>query len=138
MDGTHSILLVEDQQSLRRLMVEMLSGDGYAVREAGSAAEGLNAFESSPDSFQLAIIDMVLPGTSGLDLAAELSRRRPDLKVLYMSGYGESVAMESVRSFAPECVLIKPFGQSQLLNSVRRLLGTGLDLRNDVRGTGPV
>src|SRR5690348_10809776 len=122
MAGARSILLVEDQQSLRKLMVKMLLDGGYAVLDAGSATEGLDVFESSPELFHLAIIDMVMPGMSGLDLAAELSRRRPELKVLYMSGYGDSVAMESVRSFAPECVLIKPFNQEELLHSVRRLL----------------
>jgi DNA-binding response OmpR family regulator len=125
MAGRLSILVVEDQQALLSMIVQILSEAGYSAIPASSAWEGLQVFENSPAEFDLAILDMVLPGMSGLDLAAELSRRRPELKVLYMSGYGSSVAMQSVRSAGAEFVLIKPFSARQLLDRIEALVAPG-------------
>jgi DNA-binding NtrC family response regulator len=122
MPDAFSILVVEDDSRVRELIRSVLSRAGYRVREAGSAEEGWAEFKASPE-IDLAMIDIILPGISGLDLGAELGRRRPETKVVYMSGNGRSVAMESMMHFAPDYVLVKPFSESQLLKSIRKVLG---------------
>ena len=122
-NGSRSkILLVEDNRALRRLMSRILAGSEYAVLEAASGTEGLDLFREHLSSIDLAIIDMVLPGMSGLDVAAEIERHRPGMKILYISGHAASVAMESIRQRSPDRVLIKPFDAGELIDRVTRLL----------------
>ena len=122
-NGTqHKILVVEDNGALRRLMLRILAGCGYAVLEAASGAQGLDLFREHLPSVDLAIVDMIMPGMSGLDVAAEIERHRPGMKILYISGYGSSVAIESISQHTPDRVLIKPFDAGELIDRVTRLL----------------
>jgi len=116
------ILVVEDNGALRRLIARVLSESGFTILEASSAPEGLNTFRAQPQSIDLAIIDMVMPGMSGLDLAAELDRQRPGMKILYTSGHVSSVAMESISQRSPAHVLLKPFDPGDLIDRVVHLL----------------
>lgn len=130
-DGSRpTILVVEDNGALRRLMARILSGGGCQVLEASTAQQGLASFREHASTVALVIVDMVMPGMSGLDLAAELERQQPGIRILYISGYVTSVAMESIRQRSPERVLFKPFDPGDLLRSVARLLGpaAGADL----------
>ena len=120
--GKRTILVVEDDDSIRRLIARVLEDDGMVPLPAGSASEGLSLFEGHNASIDLAIIDMVMPGMSGLDLAAELERRRPGMRILYISGYVESVAMECVARRDPDLVLLKPFNGTTLMARVQSLL----------------
>jgi CheY-like chemotaxis protein len=122
-DAQRAILVVEDHESLRSLLGMTLRHHGLATLEAGSAAEALRLFHAHRSVIDLAIIDMVLPGMSGLDLAVELERERPDLKILYTSGYVNSIAMEVIARDSPELVLLKPFTQLRLIERVVYLLG---------------
>lgn len=122
-DGTQpKILVVEDNGPLRRLMLRILEGCGYAVVEAASGEEGLERFREQGSSVDLAIVDMVMPGLSGLDVAAEMERHRPGMNILYISGHASSVAMESIGRRSPDRVLIKPFDAGDLIERVTRLL----------------
>ena len=122
-NGTQpQILVVEDNGALRRLMLRILAGSGYAVLEAATGAQGLDLFREQSPSVDLVIVDMVMPGLSGLDVAAEIERHQPGTKILYISGYATSVAMESISRRSPDRVLIKPFDASQLIERVALLL----------------
>jgi two-component system, cell cycle sensor histidine kinase and response regulator CckA len=116
------ILVVEDNGALRRLMLRILEGSGYTVFEAASGAQGLEIFREHAPTLALAIVDMVMPGISGLDVAAELERQRPGMNILYISGHASSVAMESIGRRSPERVLIKPFDAAELIDRVTHLL----------------
>jgi len=121
-NGTQpQILVVEDNGALRRLMLRILQGSGYDVLEAATGAQGLEMFRQH-SSLDLAIVDMVMPGISGLDVAAEIERDRPALKILYISGHATSVAMESISRRSPNHVLLKPFEAAELINRVAELL----------------
>jgi len=121
--GDHrTVLVIEDQAPLRGLVVQYLSMDGIAAIGAGSAAEGLSIMERQASRIDLALIDMVLPGMSGLDLAAEFGRKYPNLKILFTSGYVDSIAMQGIAGLSPELVLFKPFTERALLDSVHMLL----------------
>ena len=122
-NGTQpQILVVEDNGALRRLMLRILAGSGYAVLEAATGAQGLDLFREQSPAVDLVIVDMVMPGLSGLDVAAEIERHQPGTKILYISGYATSVAMESISRRSPDRVLIKPFDAGQLIERVALLL----------------
>jgi CheY-like chemotaxis protein len=117
-----SILVVEDQEALRRHVSITLERSGYSVIEAADAIQGLSLLRANKDSVDLAIIDFVMPGMSGLDMAAVLIREHPAVKILYTSGNVNSVAMEVIARSSPDTVMAKPFTAKQLIERVQRLL----------------
>ena len=119
------VLLIDDQSGLRRLVSRMLTRNGFGVIEAGGAKHGLEIIQRAAGAIDLVITDVVMPGMSGLDLAADLTRAHPALKVLYMSGYVDSIAMQVIGERSPEAVLLKPFSEEDLLGRVNHLLGCG-------------
>jgi two-component system cell cycle sensor histidine kinase/response regulator CckA len=119
----HSILIVEDDDSVRRLLVRILESHGFVVIHTGKAAEALSLVRGASSPIDLAIIDMVMPGTSGLDFAAEMERHFPSIQLLYMSGYVDSIAVDVIQRRSPQTLLLKPFTEEELLTQVHRLLG---------------
>ena len=118
------ILVVEDQPEVRHLICRMLARGHFASLDAGTAEQARVLLDSHPE-IRLAIIDMVMPGVSGLDLAAEMDRRHPGIQILYVSGFAASIAIQAIYDRNPEAVLLKPFSERILLSRVRRLLGLG-------------
>jgi CheY-like chemotaxis protein len=116
-----TILVVEDDDQLRDIIVRMLERGGFTALSAPTAVKGLSLYHANHSQIDLAVIDMVMPGMSGLDLAAELGRQQPNLKILYISGYGSSIAMESVQRYSPQSVLTKPFTQKKLIDCIETL-----------------
>lgn len=133
-DRPRAILVVEDDSALRRLVVKMLNGAGFTTLSAGKAADGLSIIRDREGGLDLAIIDIVMPGMSGLDLATDLDREYPELKILYISGYVDSVAAEVLSRRAPDHVLLKPFTRQALLQRVNLLLGA--DCGEQARASG--
>src|SRR5438093_9708093 len=117
-----AILVVEDQAPIRTQIRRALERDGFSVVEANNVTEGLTIFHSNHESISLAIIDIVMPGISGLDMASELNREHPGVQILYISGYVGSVAMEVITRSSPEAVLAKPFTMDALIERVRSML----------------
>jgi two-component system cell cycle sensor histidine kinase/response regulator CckA len=120
--GTETILLVEDEEELRELAREVLEAEGYRVLEAasGSAAMAVAAEHQGP--IHLVITDVVMPGMSGPETVDHLARDRPELRVLYMSGYtDDAIGQHGV--LAPGVALIaKPFTPADLGSRVREVL----------------
>jgi CheY-like chemotaxis protein len=85
--GSETVLLVEDDASLRELIRECLESTGYTVIEARHGAEALGICERGPPPIDLVMTDVVMPGMSGRELADRLRLSRPEIRVLYMSGY---------------------------------------------------
>lgn len=117
------VLLVEDNDPLRDALKRMLADEGFSVADAGTAEQGLVEFERH-GTIVLAVLDMMLPGKSGLDLAVELERRRPGVPILYISGLSDSIAMESIARRNPDLVLFKPFGEQEFVERVRKLISS--------------
>jgi DNA-binding response OmpR family regulator len=115
---------VEDDVPLRRLFTKVLAEEGYEILEAGTASEGFSLIHSRGPAIDLAILDMVLPDRSGLDLAAEIHREHLRIKILYISGYNDSLAMEVIRRHSPQVVLLKPFPPALLIERAARLLSS--------------
>ena len=100
----------------------MLERNGLKVLDAGDAKQGL-ALLTQHDEIRAAIIDMVLPGMSGLDLAAEMGRCHPGIDILYISGYVGSIAIQAIADRNRDAVLLKPFTEQRLVARVRSMLG---------------
>jgi signal transduction histidine kinase/ActR/RegA family two-component response regulator len=120
-ERTGKILVVEDEVPLRRLVVKVLKGAGYEVIEAINGEEAL-ALASRHPSIDLVLSDVVMPVVSGPELIARLRTTRPELVVLFMSGYDRALidhkTLEGAASFLP-----KPFSPRTLLARVAELIG---------------
>ncbi len=120
--GAETVLLVEDEAGVRRLVREILKSQGYSVLEAHDARDALRLSEQHPEAIHLLLTDVVMPSMSGRDLADRVAALRPGLKVLYMSGYTGSVMVNhGVLAFGT-AFLQKPFTPSQLSRKVREVL----------------
>ncbi len=118
------VLVVEDEEALRRLAVRVLERAGFGVRVAATAEEALAIFGGSGQIPDVLISDIVLPGFNGIELARRLRERHPGLKVLLVSGYGDRREVRIAESEATPATayLAKPFTSAAVVEAVRRLL----------------
>jgi len=115
-----TILLVDDDDFLRRFIRHVLTGEGFQVIEAGDGAEALKAASAYAGPIHLLLTDVIMPRINGLLLAERLLRDRPDTRVLYLSGYVESSMLLAKR---PGSVLLqKPCTPDCLIAAVRHVL----------------
>ena len=119
--GGETILLVEDDSVVRRFALDALRRRGYQVLEAADGAEAKAVFASPATRIDLILTDVIMPGINGLELAAELRRKHPGLKVMYMSGYTDE-ALANATEVAPATLLQKPFTATVLARAVRDAL----------------
>jgi two-component system, cell cycle sensor histidine kinase and response regulator CckA len=122
--GTGTILVVEDEDAVRYLACRVLRGNGYRVLEAGDPAVALRIVQGEAQPIDLLVTDIVMPVMSGPALAERLVAARPDLKVLYITGYAEEAIERQGALPAGGALLEKPFTAQQLADSVRRALAT--------------
>lgn len=120
--GAETILVVEDEESLGRIFRRVLQTKGYTVLLAGSGTEALGLVESYPGSIDLLLTDVVLPGMSGREVARSLVALRPDLRVLYMSGYTEDAIVRRGVLDRGIAFLSKPFTPDEVVRRVRDVL----------------
>jgi len=120
--GTETILLAEDEQDVREVAREFLESGGYTVIEARDGAEALKRVEKYEDAIDLLVTDMVMPGMTGQELSTRLLQSRPEIRVLYMSGYSERAAVDSARGDSSMRLLSKPFSRWALLRAVHEIL----------------
>ncbi len=120
--GTETILLVEDEAEVRRLAREMLARQGYTVLEAGSGAEALRIWRDRQESIDMLLTDVVMPRMSGRELADKLRETRPDLKLMYMSGYTDDVVARHGVLEGGTPFISKPFTYELLSRKVRSVL----------------
>ena len=121
--GKETVLLVEDQAEVRRLAREVLEARGYRVVEAANGAEAANICDASRNSFDLLLTDVIMPGITGTELAAQLRSRWPALKVMFMSGYSDTHLAQQEAKDARTAYLSKPFDPGVLATKVRDVLG---------------
>jgi nitrogen-specific signal transduction histidine kinase/CheY-like chemotaxis protein len=120
--GNETILLVEDDDNVRRLLAHILQRRGYTVLEACDGEAALRVFESRGDSVHLVLTDMVMPNMGGRDLATRLRQTRPDLKVVFMSGYTDDVLVRTGALSPGMSFLQKPLRPDVLATKVREAL----------------
>lgn len=120
--GTETLLLVEDEEEVRRLTREMLTRQGYTVIEAGSGPEAVRIWRDRKDSIDMLLTDIVMPRMSGRELADKLKESRPELKVLFMSGYTDDVVARHGVTGGAAAFIGKPFTSEALSRKVRSVL----------------
>jgi two-component system, cell cycle sensor histidine kinase and response regulator CckA len=120
--GTETILIVEDEEGVRKVLVEMLTHQGYRVLVAGGGPEALELFHQHCGPLDLLITDVIMPKMSGRELADQLRQPRPDLKVLFVSGYTDSAIVNHGILEPGTVFLQKPFSPEQLTSKVRDIL----------------
>jgi two-component system cell cycle sensor histidine kinase/response regulator CckA len=120
-EGT--LLLVEDEESVRRLARRVLEGVGYRVLEAASGVEALRVIEGWDGPLDLVVTDVIMPGMSGQELSARLRERRPALRILYVSGYTDDAILQHGTLLPNTGFLQKPFTPGTLAQRVHEVMG---------------
>jgi CheY-like chemotaxis protein len=120
-DGTQTILVVEDEEGVRKLARKILERQGYTVLIAANVTDALRVFEENP-AIDLLLTDVVMPGASGPELTRQLIEQRPALKVIYMSGYTEDAIVKHGVLEPGIAFLNKPFTSQSLGQKIRDML----------------
>jgi CheY-like chemotaxis protein len=120
--GHETILVVEDDSDVRRLVTQALSDQGYAILEAADGDSAIRAFKKHRRAIGLIIIDVVMPGRNGKEVLDEITRTDPGIKAIFMSGYtGDIVVGKGVKEETVD-FLQKPLSVPSLLSKVREVL----------------
>ena len=118
-DRRGSVLVVDDEPQVRRLITRILGEEGFAATPAACGAEALALLVDPAD---IVVLDLRLPDLSGPDVALQLRRRWPDLPILFISGYPEPALHDRQAEALIQDFLCKPFTREQLMEAVVRLL----------------
>jgi two-component system, cell cycle sensor histidine kinase and response regulator CckA len=127
LEGSETILVVEDDPSLRRLSRKIFEKYGYKVLEAKNGAEALRIAREYEGAIQLVLTDVIMPEMNGAELVKHLMRIQPDLKYIYMSGYPENTLSNSGLSNSNFDLIEKPFSTDTLVGKVRKVLDKAKD-----------
>jgi CheY-like chemotaxis protein len=119
--GTERILLLDDEQAVGATGTAILERQGYKVTCETDSSFAIEKFKANPNGFDLVITDYTMPHLTGVDLAREARRLRPDIPILLCTGLGERITPEKVKEFGME-LLMKPYGLRQLSEKVRKIL----------------
>jgi CheY-like chemotaxis protein len=114
------VLVVDDEDSVRRYVAHVLTAAGYQTSAASNAAEAIEAFENG--SFDALVTDVMMPGMTGDELARQLRQSERGLKVLYLTGYSDRLFNEKVALWADEAFLEKPFTSKGLREALSLLM----------------
>jgi PAS domain S-box-containing protein len=120
--GTETILVVEDEEGIRKFILDALEYGGYTALEASDGVEALKVFQGHPDTIQLVITDVVMPRMSGRDLAGRLAEMHPETKVLFMSGYTDNAIVHHGMLDDGIDFIAKPFTPAALAQKIREIL----------------
>jgi two-component system cell cycle sensor histidine kinase/response regulator CckA len=115
--GSETILLVEDQESLRVLTKTFLERQGYTVLAAGNGMEALSIVDGYPRAIHLLVTDVVMPDIRGTEIAQRLLKCRPSTQIIYISGYPDEEITDASTAF-----LQKPFRMQELGAKIRHML----------------
>jgi two-component system, cell cycle sensor histidine kinase and response regulator CckA len=120
--GQGTILLVEDEEGLRALNARGLASRGYTVLEAGNGVEAIEVLEGRSGEIDLVVSDVVMPEMDGPTLLKELRRRKPDMKIIFVSGYAEDAFEKNLPEPGQFAFLPKPFTLKQLVAAVKETM----------------
>jgi len=120
--GAETVLLVEDELLVRQLTHEILRRHGYRVLQAADGLEALTLIHDHPDRIDLLLTDVVMPRMSGHELVERARPVRPDMRVLYVSGYSEEAIARQGQLTEGTDLLAKPFTPGLLTAKIRELL----------------
>jgi two-component system cell cycle sensor histidine kinase/response regulator CckA len=122
MTGHGTILLVEDEDAVRSFATRALESRGYTVLSAGSGVEALTLIDAEAGGIDLVVSDVVMPEMDGPTLLKELRRRKPDIKIIFVSGYAEEAFKKNLEADEEFVFLPKPFALKDLVQAVKETL----------------
>jgi two-component system cell cycle sensor histidine kinase/response regulator CckA len=125
--GAETILVVEDDDAVRRMTREFLLIEGYTIVEARSAAEAMHLLQSDRKPIDLVLTDVLMPGMKGSELGEQLSKLDSSIRVLYMSAYTEEAVVNFGFLGSGAAFIEKPFSPDELARKVREVLSTKKD-----------
>jgi len=120
--GTETVLLVEDEDMVRKLTSELLEESGYVVLEANGGEQAAELFKAHKGRIDLLITDVVMPKISGKEVAERLKKVHPETKVLFMSGYTDEAIVHHGIVDSHIAFIQKPFSENALTRKVRDVL----------------
>jgi CheY-like chemotaxis protein len=123
--GKERILFVEDERQVAEVGRRLLMHLGYQVTALNSSLEAREVFHSQPQEFDLVITDLTMPQMTGLELAADFIKVRPELPIILCSGYSESVSPDAARKLGIREFLSKPVAVGDFAKAIRRVLDSG-------------
>ena len=119
-----TILVVDDEEPIRKVLKQMLEHAGYTVRTANDGREAVDLFRTCPDEIDCVFLDLTMPLLNGRETLAELRQIREDVRVILSSGYSEQEAIKNFDGKALFEFIQKPFNAADLLAKVKQILGT--------------
>ena len=122
MGGHETILIAEDDPEVRDLTRMLLEDFGYQVLIAKDGAEAIRMFNESRDAVKLLLFDVIMPRKSGKEAYDEIRKERPDIKILFTSGYTENIIQSKGMLETDQPVILKPISPGELLRRVREAL----------------
>jgi CheY-like chemotaxis protein len=125
LEGSETVLLVEDEKIVRNLGVRILAGSGYRVMHAGNGDEAIRLAMEHGERIDLLLTDVVMPGMSGRELANRFSRIHPEARVLFTSGYTENAIVHHGVLDEGVSFIGKPYSPSALAKKVREVIDQG-------------
>jgi len=120
--GNERILIVDDEDTLVELNRQRLTRLGYDVVATTSSMEALHIFREGPDAFDLVITDQTMPNLTGMDLATELLKVRPDIPIILCTGHSDAVSPDSIQKAGIKALLMKPLNKRGMAEAVRLAL----------------
>ncbi|MFH1154200.1 MAG: PAS domain S-box protein [Pseudomonadota bacterium] len=120
--GDERVLVVDDEISLVKLEERILSQLGYTVIVRASSVDALEAFRNSPTSFDIVISDMSMPKMTGIQLAQEMRKIRPDIPIVICTGFSEHISQDIAKDIGVNGFLMKPIIRAELAQMVRKVL----------------
>lgn len=114
-------MVVDDQPAIRQLLYEALSGEGYRVEVAANGREALTKVQRERP--QLILLDLKMPGLSGLETLREIQKYTPGVPVILVTAYGELSDPGEAERLGVKSLILKPFDLNDVRNTVRRVLG---------------
>ena len=118
-----TILVVEDEDSVRQLCTELLEIFGYNTITASDGLEGVEMFKANQNRIDLVLLDLLMPRMNGIEAYAEFIKMKPDIKVLISSGFTEEALAEKMKGPLPAGYLHKPYQMENLKEEIERILG---------------
>jgi two-component system, cell cycle sensor histidine kinase and response regulator CckA len=126
--GSETVLIAEDHDGLRELAIESLANLGYTVLAAADGESALNAFQSHRDEIDLLLLDVVLPKLGGPEVYSRIHAERPDIPVIFATGYSADMALLQKAEQKELPIIQKPYSPKDLARKVRESLDQRVQL----------
>ena len=124
LEGMPTILVVDDEEMVRSIATQMLEKLGYNVVAVSSGTEAIECFESDPESIDLVILDMIMPGMNGSRVFDELKKLDSETKFVLSSGYSRDSQANEIMNRGCDAFIQKPFRLQELSQLIESLVGT--------------